>query len=570
MNRFCLGLLALSIPLVGVLVSGCGGARGPTAQVVDGQTYGTTTVPFRGRWWQYYERGVSWSLGGLWAEAEADFREALALRLTDNRRARTYGMHFVQCFLHRELGAVLIEQNRLDEAERELRLSLSQEPSAKADFLLARIATLRGVAAQANAAQVNAAQVNPALVLPADLTPARVVIEAVQAGANNTITVVGRFLAAGEKPLWLVNSTGEKRLMTIAADGAFSIVMTLGERLATNGLSDEPVILATPQPPPPAPTLELDGPQEGALVTGSRAWFRYSATASAGVTALIVSVDGKDLLNEKLSGVQVGGTIAIPLETGKHTLRFVLHLIDSQITQTRTLTVAPTPEQDRALRATAVVLPLQTPSDGGGIKAGDDPELLSSVSRDGRFRLIDAQADALLAQELTLVDAGYVDRITAAQAGQRLSSRYVLTGTLRRGRADVECFVRLVQVDSGQVVASADAYSRAVAPAQEQAFFALVAGRLRQEFPVLQGTLSADERGLAIIDRGEHAGIVGHLRFFALTHEADVVDAATGQVLLPGEKRVVGTLEVDQVQAQQSRVKTIDGRATNGATLVSE
>ena len=114
MNRFCLGLLALSIPLVGVLVSGCGGARGPTAQVVDGQTYGTTTVPFRGRWWQYYERGVSWSLGGLWAEAEADFREALALRLTDNRRARTYGMHFVQAVLFDQHSTKFTVQETLD------------------------------------------------------------------------------------------------------------------------------------------------------------------------------------------------------------------------------------------------------------------------------------------------------------------------------------------------------------------------------------------------------------------------------------------------------------------------
>ena len=84
--------------LLTLALGGCGASRGPAPQVVNGQTFGTTTVPFRGRWWQFYERGVSWSLGGFWAEAEADFREALTLRLTDQRRARTYGMHFVQCF----------------------------------------------------------------------------------------------------------------------------------------------------------------------------------------------------------------------------------------------------------------------------------------------------------------------------------------------------------------------------------------------------------------------------------------------------------------------------------------
>ena len=35
------------------------------------------------------------------------------------------------------------------------------------------------------------------------------------------------------------------------------------------------------------------------------------------------------------------------------------------------------------------------------------------------------------------------------------------------------------------------------------------------------------------------------MRFFAVKREADVVDPTTGQVLLPGEKRVEGTLELE-------------------------
>jgi hypothetical protein len=134
----------------------------------------------------------------------------------------------------------------------------------------------------------------------------------------------------------------------------------------------------------------------------------------------------------------------------------------------------------------------------------------------------------------------------------------------------VECFVRLVHADSGQVVASADAYSQGVAPAQEQAFFALVAGRLRQVFPVLSGTLAADAAGVAIVGHGQNAGVVGRMRFFAVRRDADVVDPATGQVLLPGEKRISGTLEVDQVDAQQARLTAIDGQAAAGTTVVSE
>ncbi len=576
------GALAITI----ATISGCGAVRGPAPRTVDGATFGTTTAPFRGRWWQHYERGVSWAMGGFWAEAEADLLTAASLRKEDSRRARTYGMHFVQCFVHRELGAMLIEENRLDDAERELRLSLSQEPSAKAEFLLARLATLRGVAA--------APAVAPAQLPAPPRVASSVVLTQVAPGAAGALDVTGRLQALAGQGLWALAGDGSQRALALAPDGAFSVSLTPGESLATLAPSSDStettaqtqparvalVTLVTPLPSPPAPELTLDGPRDGAQISGDRAWYRFSARAANGVAALTVSDgDGTVLARQELAGIQAGGTLAVPLSAGTHALRFSLATgragaADAVLAQTqvesRTLEVAPTPAQDRALRATALVIPLQAPSDGGRVRSGDDPELLSSMSDDGRFRIIDAEADTLLGRELQLVEAGQVDRLTAAEAGQRLKARYVLTGTLRRGRDDVECFVRLVHAQSGQVVASADAYAQAVAPAQEQAFFAMVAGRLRQEFPVLQGTLAAGDGGVPIIDRGRQAGVVGRMRFFAMKADADVVDPATGRVLLPGEKRVQGTLEVDKVDDRRARLKRVDGAAAAGGTVVSE
>ncbi|MBA3938908.1 MAG: hypothetical protein H0X38_15780, partial [Planctomycetes bacterium] len=121
----------------------------PAPRAANGATFGVTQEPFRGRWWQYYERGVSWAMGGFLDLAEADFRTCIALRQDDSRLARTYGMHFVQCFVHRELGAVLISGGRLDEAESELLISIAAEPSAKAEALLQRIRDQRAGAAAA-------------------------------------------------------------------------------------------------------------------------------------------------------------------------------------------------------------------------------------------------------------------------------------------------------------------------------------------------------------------------------------------------------------------------------------
>ncbi len=102
----------------------------------DGKVYGVTQGTFRSRWWNYYDRGVSFLDGGFWHEAEADFRDALTMWDADQRRIRTYGRHLTDYFPHRELGIALFYQERYAEAMAELNASLSTEKSAKAEYYL--------------------------------------------------------------------------------------------------------------------------------------------------------------------------------------------------------------------------------------------------------------------------------------------------------------------------------------------------------------------------------------------------------------------------------------------------
>lgn len=107
--------------------------------VKDGKEYGVVKGAFRNRWWNYYERGISFADGRFYAEAVEDFKEALDQRNIDQRMARTYGMHFIDYFPNRELGVVHYQRGNLDEAKKLLELSNSQYPSAKARFYLDRV-----------------------------------------------------------------------------------------------------------------------------------------------------------------------------------------------------------------------------------------------------------------------------------------------------------------------------------------------------------------------------------------------------------------------------------------------
>jgi hypothetical protein len=117
-------------------MAACAIERGQV-NVKDGKAYGVAAnLTWRGRWWDYYQRGLSYADGEFWPEAITDLQAALAQRQTDQRDARTYGLHFLDYFPHRELGIVYYRLGRYTEAVRELEASLGTVETAKAKFYL--------------------------------------------------------------------------------------------------------------------------------------------------------------------------------------------------------------------------------------------------------------------------------------------------------------------------------------------------------------------------------------------------------------------------------------------------
>jgi tetratricopeptide (TPR) repeat protein len=112
------------------------GSTRDSSYVRDGKEYGVVQGAFRNRWWNYYERAQSFAEGEFYDEALADLKQAIRQREEDQRMARTYGMHFVDYFPHRELGIVYFSMGRYKEAEEELEKSLSQVDTGRAKYYL--------------------------------------------------------------------------------------------------------------------------------------------------------------------------------------------------------------------------------------------------------------------------------------------------------------------------------------------------------------------------------------------------------------------------------------------------
>ena len=87
-------------------------------------------------WECCYRSGLAYARGGCLDKAISELRSAMAQNPKDRWRTRTYGMHFLDYFPHRELGIIYLNQGRTREAIDELSQSLATASSARATYYL--------------------------------------------------------------------------------------------------------------------------------------------------------------------------------------------------------------------------------------------------------------------------------------------------------------------------------------------------------------------------------------------------------------------------------------------------
>jgi len=125
----------ISLCTICYFVPGCAVEKGKVYEK-DGKLYGKTEGLFKARWDDYYVRAISYSEGGYWEDAAVDFSVAIQKRSADQRRARTYGMHFIDYFPNRELGISYFNLKKYKESIQALEASLASEETARAKFYL--------------------------------------------------------------------------------------------------------------------------------------------------------------------------------------------------------------------------------------------------------------------------------------------------------------------------------------------------------------------------------------------------------------------------------------------------
>ncbi|KPA15110.1 secreted protein containing Tetratricopeptide, SHNi-TPR domain protein [Candidatus Magnetomorum sp. HK-1] len=111
---------------------------------------------FRGQWDDFYKRALCCIENENFQQALEDFQSSLERRPPskqfDRRMVRTYGMHYLDYFPHREMGFVYYLKDKYEKALKYLNHSIHSEPSAKAYYYLKQTKKKMQDAFQSNAA----------------------------------------------------------------------------------------------------------------------------------------------------------------------------------------------------------------------------------------------------------------------------------------------------------------------------------------------------------------------------------------------------------------------------------
>jgi curli biogenesis system outer membrane secretion channel CsgG len=92
-----------------------------------------------GEWYKLYEDGIEAMEDGDYKTASDLFIQAIQDNPDDDENVRTYGMHSIEYFPHRELGVCLYQLGDKTGAQQELQISMKMEPSDRATQYLSQL-----------------------------------------------------------------------------------------------------------------------------------------------------------------------------------------------------------------------------------------------------------------------------------------------------------------------------------------------------------------------------------------------------------------------------------------------
>src|SRR5574341_571503 len=176
--------------------------------------------------------------------------------------------------------------------------------------------------------------------------------------------------------------------------------------------------------------------------------------------------------------------------------------------------------------------------------------LITALVKEGRFDVIERRMLSKVLDEQKIGASGVVDARSASQLGKVLGAKVVITGSVLQFQNIVEVNARIIEVESGSIIAAESAKSTSAVALEH--LVVEMAQKIIKDFP-LEGYVVLRKEGSVLIDLGQQAGVRQGMKFVAYREGKVIKHPKTGEVL------DVETIELGEIEIKEVSPKTASG-----------
>lgn len=176
--------------------------------------------------------------------------------------------------------------------------------------------------------------------------------------------------------------------------------------------------------------------------------------------------------------------------------------------------------------------------------------LITALVKEGRFDVIERRLLSKVLDEQKIGASGVVDARSASQLGKVLGAKVVITGSVLQFQNIVEVNARIIEVESGSIIAAESAKSTSAVALEH--LVVEMAQKIIKDFP-LEGYVVLRKEGSVLIDLGQQAGVRQGMKFVAYREGKVIKHPKTGEVL------DVETIELGEIEIKEVSPKTASG-----------
>ncbi len=166
--------------------------------------------------------------------------------------------------------------------------------------------------------------------------------------------------------------------------------------------------------------------------------------------------------------------------------------------------------------------------------------LITALVKEGRFDVIERSLLEKVLHEQKLGVSGVVDEQYASRLGRVLGAKVVISGSLMKLQNMTEVNARIIDVETGAVIAAEIARSTSTAKLED--LVVQMADKIIKDFP-LEGYVVRRNENTVLLDLGRRSGVKKGMRFMVYKEGNVIKHPKTGEIL-DIERIETGTIEI--------------------------